>query len=430
MNILNLLPAIIVASGFFLLVKLRFFFIWHPKKTFSKLKAAVSSKGAFSSLCLSLAGTLGVGNIVGVAFGISVGGPGSVFWLFISSIFSLVLKFSEATLASDKKLSSGSGMIDVIKLSFPNRLVPLSFIYAFLCLLLSLSMGAALQARAAVESIISYDKSFIIPAFIFTVLVALAIFGGASRIEKITAWLIPLTTLLYIVLCLAVIILKIERLPEIIIEIFNDAFSIKAGLGGVGGFLIISKMREGFSRGLLSNEAGAGTSSFAHTRNADATPVSVGLVGMCEVFFDTVVLCMLTAFSVLLSLPSLEKYSSGIEIVKAALSVLGPFSTPLLAISIFAFAYSTVICWYYYGKCAFHHLTEKGHFLFPVAFIASVFFGAITPSGYLIVISDYVLFFLSLISLLTLIKNSDRLVFLSENEGLLQKTNSGKNVER
>ncbi len=430
MNILNLLPIIVAASGLFLLIKLRFFFILHPKRTFSALKSATSNKGAFSSLCLSLAGTLGVGNIVGVAFGISVGGKGCVFWLFISSIFSLVLKFSEATLASDKKLSSGSGMIDVIKSSFPKRLVPLSFIYAFLCLLLSLSMGAALQARAAVESLVYESRGEIVPALIFAVLVAVAIFGGAKRIEKITAKLIPFAAILYIVLCLGVIILKIEYLPSLILEILRDAFSAKAALGGVGAFFIITKMKEGFSRGLLSNEAGAGTSAFAHTRNENNSPVSVGLVGMCEVFFDTVVLCMLTSFAVLLAVPAPENYSSGIEIVKIALSILGKFSAPLLALSIFAFAYSTVICWYYYGKCALSYLTQKGGRVFSIIFIFSVFFGAVTPSGYLIVISDYLLFFLCLISLSAVIKNSDRLVFLSENEGLLQKANTRKNVKR
>jgi AGCS family alanine or glycine:cation symporter len=249
----------------------------------------------------------------------------------------------------------------------------------------------------------------------------LAILGGTQRIEKFTSFIIPAATLLYVFLTLAVILRNPGRIPHVFKLIISDAFAFDSALGGSAAFIIISKMREGFSRGLLSNEAGAGTSAFAHARNRDESPVSVGLVGMCEVLFDTVVLCMLTGIAVLISVPSPESYSSGLEIVKSALSSLGSFATPALTISIFAFAYSTVICWYYYGKCALSYFTKKGEPVFALLFILSVFFGAIAPSGTLIVISDYLLFFSTIISLATVIKNSDRLRFLSENEGLITK---------
>ena len=420
MTILSFLPIIIAASGLFLLVKLRFFFILSPIKTFRALKDAIRRPRALTSLFLSLAGTLGVGNIVGVAFGISIGGPGSVFWLLLSSVFSLILKFSEATLASDMKLSKESGMIEVIEKSFKPRLKILAPIYAILCVLLSLSMGSALQTRAAVESF--GDKSFYGTfTVIFTFLVAIAVFGGAKRIEKITSYLIPIATVTYIFLSVWVIAVNASRLPAVFSAIFKDAFSPEAAVGGSFGFVIIDKMREGFSRGLLSNEAGAGTSAFAHSRNEDSSPVSVGLVGMCEVFFDTVVLCMLTAIAVLVSVPNPENYSSGIEIIKEAVKPLGGISRPALAISVFAFAYSTVICWFYYGRCALSYLSQTAVRIFPFLFIFAVFFGGRTPSSFLIYISDYLLFFLSLISLLTVIKNSDRLVFLSEKSGLITK---------
>ena len=331
-----------------------------------------------------------------------------------------MLKFSEATLASDMKRSSDGGMIELIDASFKGRLKILAPIYSVLCVLLSLSMGSALQARAAIESTLTGNLNEKAPTLIFTALVALAIFGGASRIEKFTSFLIPIATVSYIALTLAVILLNFSRLPLVFIEIIQDAFSLKAGLGGISAFVIASKMREGFSRGLLSNEAGAGTSAFAHTRN-DSAGTLAGLVGMCEVFFDTVVLCMLTAFAVLLAVPSPESFSSGIEIVFYAISSLGAFAQPLLSFSIFAFAYSTVICWYYYGKSALSHLAKSCTFIFSVIFLLCVFFGATTPSAILIVISDYVLFFLTAISLFTVIKNSDRLVCLSEMGGLITK---------
>lgn len=420
MNILSFLPIIIVSSGLFLLVKLRFFFIVHPIKTLTHLGRAVTKKDAFSSLCLSLAGTLGVGNIVGVAFGISVGGAGSVFWLFLSSVFSLIIKFSEVALSADMKLSSG-GMTEAIEKSFKSGRTPAT-VYAALCLLLSLTMGASLQSRSAVESLAPHGNA-LVPSIIFSGLVALAVIGGARRIEKISAYLIPLATLIYIVLTLAVIIIYRERLPLVFKAIIKDALTPKSALGGIGAFTIISKMREGFSRGLLSNEAGAGTSAFAHARN-DSTPVSAGLVGMCEVIFDTVILCMLTALAVLLAVPSPENYSSGLDIVMTALKPLGTFSGPALSVCIFLFAFSTVICWYYYGLCSLSYLTKRGKRAFTCVFILAAFFGSLTPIAPLIVLSDYLLFFLSLISLSALIKNSDRLVYLSENEGLLKKSDS------
>jgi AGCS family alanine or glycine:cation symporter len=383
------------------------------------LKRAILKKGAFQSLCLSLAGTLGIGNIIGVTFGISVGGAGSVFWLFLSSIFSLVIKFSEACLSSDMKLSRG-GMTEAIEKSFKSK-AP-AYFYAILCLALSLTMGAALQSRSAVESLTHGDK-ILIPSIAFAFLVALAILGGAKRIEKISTYIIPLATLIYIALTLFVLTLNFSRLPSVLSAIIRDAFKLDSAFGGVGAFAIISKMREGFARGLLSNEAGAGTSAFAHARNS-SSPVSVGLIGMCEVLFDTVFLCMLTALAVLLAVPSPESYASGLEIIKAALSSLGFAASPILSASIFAFAFSTVICWYYYGVCALSYLTEKCRYVFAFLFIGAVFWGSLTKLSSLIVLSDYLLFFLSLISLTTIIKNSDRLVYLSENEGLLKKSDS------
>lgn len=427
MNLLDLLPFIIVIFGTILLIKLKFFFILHPVRTFKRILTSLDKKGAKKALMLSLAGTLGVGNIVGIAFGISVGGAGSVFWLIISAFFSMSIKYSEAAIAADLRENERGGMMYVIKKCFPKKLSCLSYIYAFFCLLLSLSMGSALQARSAIESVSKENGSiFYVSALIFTVLTAISIFGGGAKIEKITLYLIPIASLTYIILSLGVIFLNFSRIPYVISLIFNSAFSPEAALGGTGGFLISAKIREGFCRGLLSNEAGAGTSSMAHSRNQDDTPSAVGILGITEVFVDTVLLCTLTALTVLLSVPSPEQYSSGIEIISAAISTLGNFSTPLLSFSVIAFAYSTVICWYYYGETSIEFITKKKTKFFPFVFLASLFLGCIFPSDFLITVSDYLLFFMTILSLLAVMKNSDRLVNLSEKEGIITKRGYGK----
>ena len=332
MNVLDFLPVLVISAGAFLLIKLRFFFILHPLRCFKELKRSLSSVGAFSSLMLSLSGTLGVGNIVGVAYGISIGGAGSVFWLLVSALFSSVLKFAESAISSDMKDTERGGIMYVIKRSFKGRFRKLSFLYAALCLMLSLTMGSALQARSAIESLsVSPLHTQALCALCFTVAVAAVILGGSEKIVKASSVMIPLASVIYTILTLSVIIINIEKLPSVISLIFTSAFNFKAGAGGVGAFFISSAIREGFSRGLLSNEAGAGTSSIAHARNQNSSAVSVGLVGMCEVFFDTVVLCTLTAFAVLLSGASTAAGLSGIEIVSKALSCIGVFSTPLLS---------------------------------------------------------------------------------------------------
>ena len=419
MNFLTLLPILIVLTGSFLLVKLRFFFIFSPKKTLNCLRRALREKGALSALWLSLAGTLGVGNIVGVAFGIAVGGAGSVFWLFISAFFSSVLKYSECLISTDAKRDGSFGMANVLKKCFR----PFSPVYSALCILLSLTMGTALQAKAMSESaacILGNEKIGVISAFIFTLFTLLALRKGGEKIAKITAYIIPLSTIIYIFLTFSIIFANSSRLLEVIKLIISDAFSIRAGTGGVMAFLTSRGLKEGFSRGLLSNEAGAGTSTLAHAKNC-GTPVSSGLVSMLEVFFDTTLLCTLTALAVLLSVDSLDAYSSGIEIIVACFSPLGPPALFLLFFSIASFAFSTVICWYYYGKTSLSFLTDKWSGVYLTLFLSSVLSGTFVSSEILIVISDYLLFFLSVLSLFALIKNSDRLRYLSESEGLITK---------
>ena len=315
MSLISLLPILIVASGFYILVKIRFFFISHPIKTFCDIRRIVKNKRARKSLSLALAGTLGVGNIVGVAHGLISGGVGVVFWIFVSSVFSSALKYAESSISMKYKEKSSYGMISVIKKSFSKLGVPVSIIYALLCLALSFVLGGALQSESLVEAgsyCLNLTKWAISLIFLFVVF--LSVINGSERIDNITAAIIPLSTIVYITLCLAIMLLNIGKAPEILRCVISDAFSLKGILFGFLPVLSLRALREGFSVGLLSNEAGSGTSAFAQTR-ADLDDRDVGLLGVVEVFFDTALLCSLTGLAVLFSGYNINSCESGLDLV-------------------------------------------------------------------------------------------------------------------
>jgi len=412
MSVITFLPLVVALGGFYFLVKLRGFFFIHPKLVAKEIFTELKKPRAFSSLMLALAGTLGVGNIVGVAVGISIGGYGSVFWLLFSSLFSSIIKYCEVAIATDK---SANGMSEVIEASFKRRGKPLAKLYTALCLCLSLTMGTALQSKSIAEaaelSLGIKGEQLLIPMLFFLLFF---IFGGASLIEKGVKYIIPLTTIVYGTMCLCIIFPNLGRLPSVISLIFESAFNSRSAYGGILGFLTSTALKEGFARGMLSNEAGAGTSALAHSRAEERSAFTGGLFGMLEVFFDTVVLCPLTAFAILLSGINTQE-------VTGAQAVIQSFASGVIAgdvltfVCILFFALSTILCWYYYGGfCCESLFGSKSKGIFVVLFISACALGLFFSSGMLIYASDILLFLMTLITLSTLFKNSGRLSELTD----------------
>ncbi len=413
------------AFGIFLALKLRLFFLLHPLRTARVLLGAMRKKGAVRALFLALAGTLGVGNIAGVAFGIAVGGAGSVLWMLVSAVFAAVIKYCESALAADMRDGSHGGMMYVIKSSFKSLGKPLSVLYASLCLLLSLVMGAALQTKTVVAAFEELGFSPLVCAVSFTALVMLAITRGSEKIDKITVYIIPLTTLAYIFLSFFVIFKNYARIPEVLSDIIGSAFSAPSILGGAVGALSSRAVSEGFSRGLLSNEAGIGTSSLAEARASNSSPAECGLLGMCEVIFDTVLLCTLTALSVLLSMPEGAASMSGMQLVISAFSSsVGALAAPLLTLLVLAFAYSTVICWYFYGSECVRFLFKSDRktvqLFFCLLFTLSLSLSFSFSEASLIFLTDLIMLPMAALTLISLTKNSERALHLSEHYGLIK----------
>jgi len=367
---------------------------------------------------------------VGVAYGLSVGGAGCLFWIFVSSFFSAVLKYAESSLAAEKRENNRGGMAYVIKASFGKFGWLLGASYAMLCILLSLTMGTSLQSQSFIMSAGKNGRmAEWVYSLVFVIAVAAVILGGAEKITKATSFFIPLSTIVYVLICIFVILKNVSNAYAVAQNILTEAFDFRSAAGGVSSFLAVKAMKEGYARGLLSNEAGAGTSAMAQSRS-DLSASDVGLLGVCEVFFDTSLLCMLTGFAVLFSGVDISGMS-GIEIICSAFSSsLGSGAVTVLFVLIFFFAFSTVICWYYYGsECVWYIFKKKNSPSYIALFLFFTFVGFLIPHGVLIKISDYLLFFMSVLTILTLYKNSESIVRLSEKYGLLKNSYSGKKLD-
>ena len=422
----DILPLLLVFAGGYFLIKLRFFFILHPIRTVGRGLRAIRDKRALGSFFLALAGTLGVGNVFGVALGIMIGGAGSLFWLLVSMIFAMVLKYCEVTLTGDNlyhDTETHGGIYYVIRSSFRLFGRSLSKLYAISVLALSLVMGAALQTDAVKETLFEVRQ---IPnthlAVLFTLFTLLAIIGGTDKIEKITVILIPLTTIIYIFMALCVILANASALPSALKMIISDAFRVEGAIGGVAAFLCSGALREGFARGLLSNEAGAGTSAMAHARSGVLSPASRGVLGILEVWFDTGLVCMLTGLSILVSVGDTSSFHGGMELVMYAIgNVFGSTGKTVTLISVFAFAFATVICWYYYGSEAWTALLGRKHrLIFLPLFLLAVFSGCFIDTYWLVYATDVLMALATALTLSALIKNSDRVKTLSESGGVIE----------
>lgn len=421
------LPILVSLVGGYFLVRLRFFFILHPIRTAKKLVLALKTRGARRSLSLALAGTLGVGNIFGVAMGIIIGGEGSVLWLLVSSLFSAPIKYAEALSATDFGVEGG-GMAAVIRGVYPRFSRTLSKLYASLALMLALVMGSAIQSdsvSSAAQNALGVSP--LVAALVFAVLVLIVVLGGANKIIGSTEKIIPLTTLIYIIMSFAVIFVNFRELPETLSRILSSAFSPLAVAGGIFSYAFMRSVSEGYARGILSNEAGAGTSAMAHARSG-AEPVTAGLFGICEVFFDTPLLCTLTGLVIVSSIDSPADYSSAMALVTDAfISTLGAPAGFAVFLCVALFAYSTVICWYYYGEECLVYLTRrKMKWIYTPIFIAFIFVGALSDSFLTLAACDIILLFMTVLTLTALLLSSHRIILLSSECGIIKPKKSRK----
>ena len=300
-----------VRTGFFQLRK-----AGHILKStvFSRDKKSEEGVSPFASMCQALAATLGTGNIAGVSTALSVGGAGAVFWMWISAFFGMMTGFAENVLGLVyRKKDQKSGRYSGGAMQYISRGLaespktrplakPLAVAYALLCVIAGFGMGNAAQMNSAAEAVgTSFGLPQIVTGAVLAGLAALIVFGGAKRIFAVTSKLVPLMSGFYIIACVFILISNAGDIPRAFESIIKSAFGLRQVGGGIAGAAVKTAVSMGFKRGVFSNEAGLGTSVFAHSQSRIKEPVVCGMWSIFEIFFDTIVMCTLTALVLLVS---------------------------------------------------------------------------------------------------------------------------------
>ena len=370
-------PAMICIIGVGLVLSFRTKFIQIRKfpyamkvtigRMFKKKEAADGAMTPFQAVCTALAATVGTGNIAGVAGAIAIGGPGAVFWMWISAILGMCTKFSEVTLAVKKKKKNEKGELVggpmyYIKNGLKKHWHWLAYLFSIFGVLTVFGTGNATQVNTITTAIDSALENYgimsgdsaktvnLIIGIILAALLAMILLGGIKRIGQVTEKLVPFMALLYIVFAIGVIALNIQNIPSVFSLIIEGAFNPASVTGGAVGSFFMS-MKKGVSRGIFSNEAGLGTGSIAHACADTRKPVKQGFFGIFEVFVDTIVICTLTALVILCSeVPINFGSAAGAELtISGFTSTYGNWVSIFTAVAMCCFAFSTIVGWGLYG---------------------------------------------------------------------------------
>ena len=427
----TLIPLVLIFAGVFFLFFLRFKPLSKPKKMISVMLSSNSEGDGsaitpFRSVTMALAGTLGVGNIVGVASAIAMGGFGSIFWMWISALCAMILKYAEIVLAVEHRhkgtVNRGGAMWYIKKCFSSHKKIGMIIggIFAGLCTVDALSMGCVVQVNAlsgAVNGAFGVAKSII--GVCVAILTALVITKGAKGISRLTEWLVPIMSLGYIIISVAVMVICRDKLSWALTTIFKEAFTFRSGVGGVAGFLLSDGLRYGTMRGLLSNEAGCGTAPFAHAASNAKSPAKQGVWGIFEVFVDTILLCTMTAMVVMVNYDDVCALAPDgmMMTLRAYTVVLGEWAGYFLAIAVFLFAYATVVCWSHYGGECIDWLFRGRKIprqIFNVAFCICAFVGAIIAPEEIWALADFSIGSMTLINILVVLLMSGEIKKLTD----------------
>ena len=408
---------------------------------FRKKDASDGAMTPFQAVCTALAGTVGTGNIAGVAGAIAIGGPGAVFWMWCSALLGMCTKFAEVTLAVHFRERSDTGEwvggpMYYIKNGLGRRWQFLAVLYALFGVLTVFGTGNATQVNTIVAAVdtalLEYGLvggSFLptlnlIVGILVAVLVALVLLGGIKRIGSVSEKLVPFMALFYIVLSVGVVVLNFSRLPYVLESIVAGAFNPAAFTGGTIGSLFVS-MQKGVSRGIFSNEAGLGTGSIAHACADTKKPVKQGVFGIFEVFADTIVICTLTALVILCSGTQVSYgAAAGAELtISGFTTTYGGWASIFTAVALCCFAFSTIIGWGLYGSrfLAFLCKSNKVARPFFVVYALVAILGATMDLGLLWSIADTFNGLMSIPNLIALLLLSGTVVQMTrtffESEG-------------
>ena len=382
-------PMIILLLGthMFLTIRLRFPQRWLPTAIRLSVEHDKSDKGdvsQFGALATALAATIGTGNIIGVATAVSLGGPGAVFWCWLTGVFGISTKYSEALLAIKYRVRGDCGRMlggPMYALERGLGWRTMAVLFAVFTAIASFGIGSTVQSNAISTML---DASYGIPAEmsggVLTLLVAAVILGGVKSISRVCSAIVPFMALLYVVGCIYILYVNVHYVLPALRLIVVSAFSSEAIGGGFAGGSVLLAARYGIARGLFSNESGLGSAPIVAAAARTRNPVRQALVSSTGTFWDTVVICALTGIVIVSSIiayPDID-YKDGAELTKMAFGKIPAVGSAILSFGLVTFAFSTILGWSYYGERAVEYLKGK-HWMkmYRVLFIAAVFAGSV-----------------------------------------------------
>lgn len=409
--LLTLFGISIAVSGGYMTVYLRFF---PQKKLFYSLRrffagAASGNKGkgisSFSASAAALAGTLGTGNIAGVAAALTSGGPGAVFWMWCSAILGMSLKYAEILLSVRFSKDREGGPMYYISKAFGNE--KLAWVFACGCIGASFGVGNLAQINAAADSLkAAFGCPQLLSGGVIAVCAGIVMMGGKKRIADASARLVPLMGGIYLAGAALIILPRLHLLPQLFMLIVGDAFTPRSAFGGIIGVMTSQAFRSGITRGVFTNEAGLGSAPIIHAASDERSPAEEGLWGVAEVALDTLVMCTMTAAVILLTV-GLNSGLDGAELTLAAFSdVFGKGAAGFLGIATLLFAFSSLLTWSWCGESALRYLggRKKGLIVYRILFLSAAVFGGVIPVQTVLAVSDLLNFYMCLPNLLAIFR--------------------------
>ncbi|HBF7897022.1 sodium:alanine symporter family protein [Clostridioides difficile] len=431
------LLVLLVGTGILLTVKLGVVQITKLPRAL-KLIFSAENKGSgdvssFAALCTALAATVGTGNIVGVATAIKAGGPGALFWMWIAAFFGMATKYSEGVLAikyrtKDKNGQVSGGPMYYIVNGMGEKWRPLAIFFAISGILVALlGIGTFTQVNSITDAINnSFGIDPRITGVVLAVFVALVVFGGLKSISNVATKIVPFMAVIYVVICGIILISFWNKIPETFMLIIKSAFTPTAATGGFLGATMSLAIRNGIARGVFSNESGLGSAPIAAAAAKTEWPAEQGLISMTGTFIDTIIICTLTGFSLVISGVWCSDLNGAIMTQAAFNGAIPTFGPILLTVSLTLFAFTTILGWSYYGERCFEFLFGvKGMNGYRTVFVAMVLLGAFLKLEVVWIIADIVNGLMAIPNLIALLALSP--IIVSETKKYFEHINSPEN---
>ncbi|TLP41264.1 alanine/glycine:cation symporter family protein [Arcobacter arenosus] len=377
---------LLVGTGLYLSIRLKGMQFWalgHAVKLiFTKEENGKGDITHFQALMTALAATVGIGNIVGVATAITFGGPGAVFWMWVTGLVGMATKYSEAILAVKYREEGENGFKGgpMYYLTNGAKMPKLAFLFALFTVLASFGIGNMTQANAVANAIFSqFSVPMWLTGVILLTITSFVIIGGIKSIGKTTSFLIPFMILVYFLASISIIILNFDKVGNAFYLIFYHAFNPIAAGGGFAGAAVAAAIRYGIARGVFSNESGLGSAPIAAAAAKTDDPVKQALVSMTQTFIDTLVVCTMTALIILMAPIWTTGVNAGELTLKSFEFFLGDFGAIIVVFATVLFGYSTILGWSYYGERAFEYIFGDSSIkIYRIVFVSFIVVGAMT----------------------------------------------------